>query len=113
MPRVGGVISRGHTYASKKIIAPAFTVQFQPKAPINGPEALPKASSSNISPGSQWSDLVQRDTVVVIQQPEGQTCAVVGGIHALNIDRKGARGILVSGRIRDVGELRKLDCPVR
>ncbi|MCJ1320780.1 hypothetical protein MMC15_006121 [Xylographa vitiligo] len=109
---VGGNISRGRSQASKKIIAPAFTVQFQPKAPINGSDSLPKAASSNISPGSQWSDLVQSNTMVVIQQPNGQKCAVVGGIHALNIDRKGAKGILVSGRIRDIEELRKLRCPI-
>jgi len=108
----GGVSSRGKAHASKIIIAPAFTVQFQPKGPINGSDTLPKAPSSNITPGLQWSDLVHRNTMVVVQQPEGQKCAVLGGIHALNIDRKGAKGIVVSGRIRDIEELRKLDCPI-
>ncbi|MCJ1284366.1 hypothetical protein MMC26_003697 [Xylographa opegraphella] len=109
---VGGNIPRGQPHAARKIIAPAFTVQFQPKAPINGSDSLPKAASSNISSAVQWSDLVQGNTIVVVQQPEGQKCAVVGGIHALNIDRKGAKGILVSGRIRDIEELRKLKCPI-
>ncbi|MCJ1414259.1 hypothetical protein MMC32_000585 [Xylographa parallela] len=112
VPHTGSNISRGPSHASKKVIAPAFTVQFQPKAPINGSDSLPKAASSNISPGSQWSDLIQPNMIVVVQQPEGQKCAVVGGIHALNIERKGAKGILVSGRIRDIEELRKLKCPI-
>ncbi|MCJ1294383.1 hypothetical protein MMC34_005941 [Xylographa carneopallida] len=109
---VGGNISHGQSNASKKIIAPAFTVQFQPNAAINGPDSLPKAASSNINSGSQWSDSVQGNTIVVVQQPEGQKCAVVGGIHALNIDRRGTKGIVVSGRIRDIDELRKLRCPI-
>lgn len=96
-----------------KVIAPAFTVQFQPKAPCNGDICLPKASSSNIGSGTQWSDLIEADTVVVIQQPEGQKCAVLGGIHAINIDSRGAEGVVVSGRIRDMGEIRRLKTPVR
>ena len=96
-----------------KVIAPAFTVQFQPKAPCNGDICLPKGPSSNIESGAQWSDLVKDGTVVVIQQPEGQKCAVLGGIHAINIDRRKARGIVVSGRIRDREELRRLSTPVR
>ena len=48
----------------------------------------------------------------MIQQPPGQSCAVVGGIHALNMGMRGAKAIVVSGRIRDIEELQQLDIPV-
>ena len=97
----------------RKVIAPAFTVQFQPKGPGHGDVCMPRAPASNIEPGVQWSDLTEPDKIVVVQQPEGQKCAVLGGIHAVNIDGQGAHGIIISGRIRDIQELQKLDTPVR
>ena len=97
----------------RKIIAPAFTVQFQPIGPSHGDTCVPRAPASNIKPGTQWSDLTEEDRIVVIQQPEGQKCAVLGGIHAINIDRRGAKGIIVSGRVRDMQELQELGTPVR
>ncbi|MCJ1476586.1 hypothetical protein MMC13_005252 [Lambiella insularis] len=112
VPRAGWIISRSHAQTSTKVIAPAFTVQFQPKSPCNGGDVLPKASTSNIEPGTQWSDLIPSGTVAVVQQPEGQRCAVLGGIHALNIDRRGAKGVIVLGRIRDLQELQQLTCPI-
>lgn len=112
-PRTGQPTLGSSPASNVKVIAPAFTVQFQPKAQCNGDVCLPKASSSNLASGAQWSDLTEEGTVVVIQQPEGQKCAVLGGIHAINIDRRKAKGIVVSGRIRDMEELRKLETPVR
>ena len=109
-PHIAKLASNG---GSQKFIAPAFTVQFQPKLPWRDDACVPKAALSNIKPGTQWSDLTEPDEIVVIQQPEGQKCAVLGGIHALNIDRRGAKGILVSGRIRDIQELQELKTPVR
>ncbi|MCJ1246336.1 hypothetical protein MMC30_003543 [Trapelia coarctata] len=111
-PRTGLPTSKFDPVPNLKVIAPAFTVQFQPKTPTNGDFCSPKASSSNIESGAQWSDLAEDGTIVVIQQPEGQKCAVLGGIHAINIDRRKARGIVVSGQIRDMGELRKLSIPI-
>lgn len=94
------------------MIAPASTVQFQPKAPQNGEFSNPMIADSNIQPGKQWSDLTVPNTVVVVQQPEGQRCAAVGGIHATAMARLRARGLVVGGRVRDVEELQKLDLPV-
>jgi len=44
-------------------------------------------------------------TIVVMSQPEGQTCAVLGGIMALRMKVLGAEGVVVRGRVRDVEEL--------
>jgi regulator of RNase E activity RraA len=49
---------------------------------------------------------------VVIQQPDDQKCAVLGGIHALNIVQRGAEAIVVAGRVRDRSELNKLNTQV-
>ena len=86
-------------------------MQFQPKA-LTAQQSFPRSPSSNLISTVQWSDLTQKDTVAIIQQPEGQSCAVVGGIHALNMCMRGAKAIVVSGRIRDVEELQQLDIPV-
>ena len=96
----------------RKIVAPACTVQFQPKDKINGVPALPKAAASNIETGAHWSDLTEKDTVVVIQQPEGQQCAVVGGIMAQRMTVRGVAGVIVSGKIRDLQEMFTLKLPV-
>ena len=79
---------------------------------MNGPPSLPKISASNIEHGTHWVDHTVSGTIVVIQQPEGQKCAVVGGIIASRMSKLGAKGLVVSGRVRDVEELQSLDLPV-
>lgn len=48
----------------------------------------------------------------MVQQPEGQRSAVVGGIHMQNLRRLGVRALVVDGRIRDRREIAGLDMPV-
>lgn len=93
------------------IVGPAFTVKFLAENPFTIPERLPKYSKS-IEPGVQWSDLVKNGSVVVVQQPEGQRCAVVGGIHMARLCAKGARGLVVDGNVRDLRELNRMDLVV-
>ncbi|PHH55710.1 hypothetical protein CFIMG_000309RA [Ceratocystis fimbriata CBS 114723] len=88
--------------------APASTVLFVPK----GATPPPSAPQANIPKGSHWADLAVPDTFVVIQQPRGQTNAVLGGIMALRMKQLKARGIVVDGRVRDVGELRDTGMPI-
>ncbi|EON66904.1 hypothetical protein W97_06307 [Coniosporium apollinis CBS 100218] len=102
-----------------KIIAPAFTVLFVPKAspsfpgPLTTPDDLPE---SNIPAGTPYADLITPDTIVVISQPAGQKCAVVGGIMATRMAKLGARALVVDGRVRDLSCLRGVaqegGCPV-
>ncbi|KAJ9635220.1 hypothetical protein H2199_008706 [Coniosporium tulheliwenetii] len=88
-----------------KIVAPAFTVLFVPKAspsfpyPSATPDELPE---SNIPAGTPYADLVTPDTVVLISQSAGQKCAVVGGIMATRMAKLGAKALVVDGRVRDM-----------
>jgi len=50
--------------------------------------------------------------VVVMQQPRGQKCAVLGGIMGLRMGKRGVRGVVVGGRVRDLGELGSVGIPV-
>lgn len=50
--------------------------------------------------------------MVVISQPRGQICAVLGGIMALRMSVVGAEGVIAWGRVRDVEELRETGLPV-
>jgi regulator of RNase E activity RraA len=56
--------------------------------------------------------MTEEGTVLVIEQPEGQTCAAIGGIMALRMSLKDVAGCVVGGRVRDVAELEKCGLPV-
>ena len=67
---------------------------------------------SNIPANTHWVDLAQPDTFVVMSQPKGQVCAALGGIMALRMKKRGAKGILVGGRVRDLSEVKAKHIPV-
>jgi len=90
-------------------VAPASTVIFAPKSG-GDVSTYPKA---NIPFGKHWVDLTEPETIVVMAQPEGQKCAVLGGIMALRMKILNAKGIVVNGRVRDVAELGSTGLPVR
>lgn len=86
-----------------------------PKATPSFPnpvDAAPDTPSSNLEDSTPYSDYIKDDTIVVISQPVGQACAVVGGIMAARMQILGAKGIVVDGRVRDLSTLRGLDVPV-
>ncbi|KAI9751100.1 MAG: hypothetical protein M1835_001266 [Candelina submexicana] len=97
----------------QKVIAPASTVLFVPKEyePLMDDSAT-ETAQSNIPVGSHYADLTEKGTIVVISQPEGQKCAVLGGIMARRMKVLGAKGVVVDGRVRDLAELRCIDLPV-
>jgi regulator of RNase E activity RraA len=103
------------------IVAPASTVLFVAKSPPAGGrqgEAIHEAflaqlPPANIPSDSHYIDLTVPNTIVVTSQPVKQHNAVVGGIMAARMKELGALGVVVSGRIRDLRELRALDLPVR
>lgn len=115
----GGFIADLHLYAAPHndqreghtpTIAAASTVLFVPKGNTSQAESLPP---SNISQDTHWADITPPGTVVVIQQPDGQKNAVCGGIMALRMKVREARGIVVAGRARDIDELKSTGLPVR
>jgi regulator of RNase E activity RraA len=98
-----------HSSTKKEItVAPASTVIFAFKDGSNVSE-LPQA---NIPAGKHWVDLTQPETIVVMKQPEGQKCAILGGIMALRMKILNAKGVVVNGRVRDLVELKETGLPV-
>ncbi|TDZ59791.1 4-hydroxy-4-methyl-2-oxoglutarate aldolase [Colletotrichum trifolii] len=87
-------------------IAPAFTVLFARKGDTL---ATPPA---NISKDTHWADITQPGTIVVIRQPDEQNNAVCGGIMAVRMKVRQARGVVVVGRARDVAELTSTGLPI-
>ncbi|KAH4942460.1 hypothetical protein HBI44_031990 [Parastagonospora nodorum] len=99
----------------KKVLAPASTFLMVPKATKSFPN--PASSSqdtpeSNLPDSRPWSDWTERDTIAVISQPVGQSCAVVGGIMAARAKCMGAQGLVVDGRVRDVVALNETQLPI-
>lgn len=90
-------------------IAPVSTVAFAPK---NSSDDLPGYAAANIPIDKHWVDLTIPDSIVVISQPSGQSNAVLGGIMALRAQILGAKGVVVSGRVRDLDELEATGIPV-
>ncbi|EKG13047.1 Ribonuclease E inhibitor RraA/Dimethylmenaquinone methyltransferase [Macrophomina phaseolina MS6] len=104
-----------------RVVAPASTVHFAPKSTGSFPKPIGEEpnlrepadkNASKIAPGTPYADLVNPETIVVLSQPEGQACAVVGGINGVRMEQLGAKGLLVSGRVRDLETLRGLKIPV-
>ncbi|KAF3481369.1 DlpA domain-containing protein [Arthroderma uncinatum] len=93
-----------------KIIGYASTVKFMPKADLSPAESLD--GEHGFPPGTHWVDHTEADTVVLLDQPENQKCAVLGGIMASRMKVRGAKGAVVNGRVRDLAELRGLQFPV-
>lgn len=89
-----------------KVIGPASTLKLLPKYSLSAetPHAVPK--------GRHWVDMTESGTVVVIDQPEGQKCAAIGGIMAQKMKLNGVAGCVVGGRVRDMAELVKSELPV-
>jgi regulator of RNase E activity RraA len=90
-------------------IAPASTVVFASKIGGKLSDFYPDV---NIPAGKHWVDLTEPETIVVMAQPEGQKCAVLGGIMALRMKVLNAKGVVVNGRVRDVVELGETRLPV-
>lgn len=63
--------------------------------------------------GTHWVDWAKPGTIVMIDQPAEQKCAVLGGIMATRISVLGAKGVIVNGRVRDLAELRASGLQVR
>jgi regulator of RNase E activity RraA len=94
----------------EKIIAPAQTLKLVSKNAK--PEPLPEGSESAVPKDKHWIDMTEEGTVVVIEQPDGQSCAAIGGIMARRMKVRGVSACVVGGRVRDVAELRATSLPV-
>ncbi|KAF9741529.1 DlpA domain-containing protein [Paraphaeosphaeria minitans] len=88
-------------------MAPKATPSFP--HPVSLPKDLPK---SNLSASGPYADFTQTGTVVIISQPPGQSCAVMGGIMAARMKVSGAQGIVINGRVRDLVALAETGLPI-
>ena len=86
-----------------RIVAPISTILYVPKARANStsfPESIP--SESNIPKDKHWTECSAPGSVVLIQQPQGQICALIGDIIATRLKLRGVLGVVAVGRTRDV-----------
>lgn len=56
--------------------------------------------------------MVPKDAVVFISQPTPHVNACYGGLMTLRAQVLGAAGVVIDGRVRDLGEHRSLNFPV-
>jgi Aldolase/RraA len=93
-----------------KIIGPASTLKLVGKSSNVPP--LTESDPDVVPKGMHWVDMADEGTIVVIEQPSGQTCAALGGIMAARMKVRGVEACIVGGRVRDLAELRKSGLPV-
>ncbi|KAJ9614356.1 hypothetical protein H2200_002492 [Cladophialophora chaetospira] len=107
VPAAGAVVNiapiRRADVSRRRIVAPVSTVLYVPKS-YEGSSSLPDdlPHESNIPKDNHWTELSPPGTVVVIQQPQGQMCALIGDIIATGLKDRGVLGVVAAGRIRDV-----------
>ena len=57
-------------------------------------------------------DAIPPDTIVVVEGDEGLECALWGGLMSAGARRRGARGAVTNGPIRDLAQIEELAFPV-
>ncbi|KAF2860112.1 RraA-like protein [Piedraia hortae CBS 480.64] len=88
------------------IYARVSTVQFVSKN-------VPQSEASNIPAGSHWTDLPDEGSVAVLSADrDGVSSALCGDILATRLCKRGIKGIVANGRVRDVSALTSLTAPV-
>lgn len=91
------------------MVAPISTVYFIPKGDAGPPPSDDHVpTTSNIPKGTHWTDCPPPGTVVLLQQPEGQSCALLGDLLATRLKVRGVKGAVVDGRVRDVDSIGQL-----
>lgn len=114
------ILGRNDTVS--KIAAPATTFKFLSKSDSPPAIAAENPEKHGFPPGKHWvdyaGDLAAADpskagSIIVIEQPDGQYCAVTGGIMATRMKVLGIRAAVVGGRVRDLRELQATELPVR
>ncbi|CAG8904696.1 unnamed protein product [Penicillium egyptiacum] len=111
----------GRNETMPKIAAPATTFKFLAKDASPPSIATENPQKHGFSPGKHWVDHVGEfqasdpsgaGSIVVIEQPENQYCAVTGGIMATRMKALGTKATVVGGRVRDLKELKATGLPV-
>ncbi|CAI7631984.1 unnamed protein product [Penicillium glandicola] len=111
----------GRNETMSKIAAPATTFKFLPKDASPPSIATENPQKHGFTQGKHWVDHVDEfqksdpsgaGSIVVIEQPENQHCAVTGGIMATRMKALGIKATVVGGRVRDLRELKATGLPI-
>ncbi|KAJ5928613.1 hypothetical protein N7466_007569 [Penicillium verhagenii] len=111
----------GRNDTAQKIAAPATTFKFINKGDSPPAIAVENPEKHGFPPGKHWVDYVgefqNRDpsnagSIIVIEQPDEQYCAVTGGIMATRMKFLGIKAAVVGGRVRDLRELQETGLPI-
>jgi len=90
-------------YADRRLVAPISTVLFVPRSHQGGStfdEHVP--SESNIPKDKHWTDCPAPGSIVLMQQPDGQICALLGDLVASRLKHRGVAAAVIDGRVRDI-----------
>lgn len=90
-----GILSGITAFSELVVVGHAFTVR------LCGPEDSER-------PFNDYLDELPEDSVVVVDNGGRRGISVFGGLMAAEALRRGARGAIVNGDVRDVGEAREL-----
>ncbi|KAJ5899653.1 hypothetical protein N7495_004397 [Penicillium taxi] len=111
----------GRNDTAKKVAAPATTFKFLSKNDSIPSIAIENPEKHGFPPGKNWVDYTgdfaavdpsKVGSIVVIEQPNGQYCAVTGGNMATRMKVLGIKATVVSGRVRDLRELQAAGLPI-
>ncbi|KAJ5679267.1 hypothetical protein N7462_007511 [Penicillium macrosclerotiorum] len=111
----------GRNDTAPKIAAPATTFKFLSKSANSPAIATENPEKHGFPPGKHWVDYAgnfaaadpsQTGSIIVIEQPEDQYCAVTGGIMATRMKALGIKAAVVGGRVRDLRELQATELPI-
>jgi len=95
------IVSPESSNSSVRICSPAYTVQMVLASDTTAPKPL-----------SHFVDTAPAGSVVVIDVPPEVKSAVWGGLMTAGAQARGATGVIISGRCRDLAEHRALGFPV-
>ncbi|KAK6436082.1 hypothetical protein LTR95_007734 [Oleoguttula sp. CCFEE 5521] len=91
------------------LVASISTVLFVDKNQQPGhPRAQYTPAESNIPSDKHWTDCPTPGTVVLMQQPDGQLCALLGDIVASRLKHRGVKAAVIHGRSRDIAACQEL-----
>ncbi|KAJ5671644.1 hypothetical protein N7507_000771 [Penicillium longicatenatum] len=111
----------GRNDTARKIAAPATTFKFLNKSDSPPAIAIENPDKHGIPPGKHWvdyagdfqdADPANAGSIIVIEQPDEQYCAVTGGIMATRMRALSIKAAVVSGRVRDLRELQGTGLPI-
>ncbi|KAJ5994443.1 hypothetical protein N7451_010167 [Penicillium sp. IBT 35674x] len=111
----------GRNDTARKIAAPATTFKFLNKSDNPPAIATENPDKHGFPPGKHWvdyagdfqdADPANAGSIIVIEQPDEQYCAVTGGIMATRMKFLGIKAAVVGGRVRDLRELQGTELPI-